>query len=462
MAVAERWRARGTAAYAMYRAASRVVSPLVYLLVRWRRLRGLEHRVRWRERLGEPSAPGQRRVLPSSGSTPSPSVGNPYSEVIKERLPSSVIYQFAPLDTSAAVDKFLGYWNPDAVFLIESELWPNLIFSSAEKGIPLALLNARMSVKSFKLWSKPLAWSLISLMLSKFSLIAPLSTVEAIRFQLLLAPPFIINFGGDLKYAVGDFDVPQKELTILEDLKLQVASRRVWMASSIHYGEEEVVLQVHRELVKIYSNLVTIIVPRHPLHGRQIARALKQQEISVALRSNVERISSGTVIYIVDTLGELRTLYRITPIAVIGGSFLPELSGHNLSEAAAAGCAVLTGPFVGHFSHMIRQMTTLERLSVWQVSGREELEEALKQLLGDAGALEARRRAAKQAFSAVSGGVVGRVWELITAHILREPPQKALESFCLSPDAAGEGRGDGAAGRRAVSEGRPTVVGGGE
>ncbi|MQM16217.1 hypothetical protein Taro_049176, partial [Colocasia esculenta] len=114
----------------------------------------------------------------------------------------------------------------------------------------------------------------------------------------------------------------------------------------------------------------------------------------------------------------------ITPIAVVGGSFLPELAGHNISEAAAAGCAVLTGPHVGHFSHMIREMLGLEHLSVWQVSGKHELLEALDLLLGDARTLEVRRRAAKEAFSVVSSGVVEKVWELITSCVLKDSPQR--------------------------------------
>uniref|UniRef100_A0A1D1ZIX7 lipid IVA 3-deoxy-D-manno-octulosonic acid transferase n=1 Tax=Anthurium amnicola TaxID=1678845 RepID=A0A1D1ZIX7_9ARAE len=450
MSAANGWRRCGSAAFALYRAAMYAACPLVYLLVRWRRLRGLEHPVRWRERLGEPSSPRPPPGTPliwfhavslGEGLAAVPVIRHCVQqrpdiavlmttttasafEVIKDRLPNCVIHQFAPLDTSAAVNNFLGYWNPYAIFLMESELWPNLILSAAEKGIALALLNARISIRSFKLWSEPLARSLISLMLSKFSLIAPLSTIEGIRFQLLQAPPFIINFAGDLKYAVGDFDVPEKELILLEDLKLQVANRPVWMASSIHNGEEEVVLEVHKEIMKKYPNIVTIIVPRHPLHGRQIALALQQQGICTVLRSSFERISPSTAIYIVDTLGELRTLYRVTPIAVVGGSFLPELAGHNLAEAAAAACAVLTGPHVGHFSHMIREMLRLEHLSVWQVAGKQELSEALDNLLGDTRTLEARRTAAKEAFSALSTGIVRNVWELITVNVLKESSQK--------------------------------------
>ncbi|CAI0425434.1 unnamed protein product [Linum tenue] len=116
-------------------------------------------------------------------------------------------------------------------------MWPNLIMISSAKGIPLTLLNARMSVKSFKFWSG-LALSLISLMLSKFDLIVPLSTTQAIRFQLLQAPPSIINFAGDLKYVV-EPDMTKRNIASTEDLKDELSDRHVWVAASVHRGEEQ-------------------------------------------------------------------------------------------------------------------------------------------------------------------------------------------------------------------------------
>lgn len=128
---------------------------------------------------------------------------------------------------------------------------------------------------------------------------------------------------------------------------------------------------------------------------------------------------AGTNIYVVDTLGELRQLYRLTPIAVVGGSFFPGLAGHNISEAAAAGCAVLTGHHVGHFSHMVLEMQRLNPLSVMQVSGKIELEKALKELFSDAKVLEARGTSAKQAFHSLSSGIVANFWNLLNSHVLK-------------------------------------------
>ncbi|XP_020104138.1 probable 3-deoxy-D-manno-octulosonic acid transferase, mitochondrial isoform X5 [Ananas comosus] len=398
-------------AYGLYRAAGRAAEPALHLLLRWRRLRGLEHPTRWPERFGRPSSP--RPLPPAPGGRPcvlwfhAVSLGEGLAsiplikhclrhrpdflvlmttttlsafEVIKDQLPSCVIYQLAPLDSPMAMENFLSYWKPDAVLLMESELWPNLIISAAERG----------------------------------------NTVQAVRFQLLHASPSIIHFAGDLKYAVGDLDVSEKDARKINNLQLQMNNRPIWMAASVHKGEEEVMLWAHDELIKIFPTLLMILVTRHPQDGQKIASELKKQRVNVSLRSRSEVIFPSTSVYVVDTLGELRMLYRVTPIAVIGGSFLPGLAGHNVSEAAAMGCAVLTGPHVGHFSHMLGEMRKSNVLSVSQVAGKIELLETLKLLLGDAKALEDRQKAAKQAFSIMSNGVVGRVWNLVNTIVLEK------------------------------------------
>ncbi|KAJ6796807.1 putative 3-deoxy-D-manno-octulosonic acid transferase, mitochondrial [Iris pallida] len=442
----------GRVAFRLYRAATLLATPAASVFIRWRRFRGLEHRTRWPERFGRPSSPRPpgpllwfHAVSLGEGLAAIPVIKHcilqaPHFsvlmtttttsafEVIKDQLPNGVIYQFSPIDTPKAVDNFLAYWKPSAIFLMESELWPNLIISASEKEIPVALLNARMSLKSFRRWSRPVALSLISLMLSKLSLIASLSTVEAIHFQLLQAPPLIINFTADLKYAVGDFDLSENENRNIEDLKRQLTGRPAWMAASIHKGEEEVMLWVHKKLMEVYPEMVTILVTRHPQHGEQISQALKRQGVNVALRSRNDIVSPSTSIYVVDTLGELRTLYRVTPIAVIGGSFLPDLAGHNISEAAAAGCAVLTGPHMGHFSRMITEMRCSDPLSVVQVGDRMELLKVLNQLLSNPQVLEAHQISAKQSFLAVSSGVVQSVWNLINSNVLSKHTSFPKES----------------------------------
>ncbi|CAN1352236.1 Probable 3-deoxy-D-manno-octulosonic acid transferase, mitochondrial [Linum perenne] len=426
--------------YKIYRALTSGLSPLVNLHLRWRLLRRREHPTRWRERLGQPSLTRPHGPLVwfhavslGEGMAAIPVVKecvhrrpdlnilmttttNSAFKVLENDIPNGVLYQFCPVDTPAAMDAFLCYWKPSSIILLESELWPNLIMSSSAKGIPLALLNARMSLKSFKFWSG-FALPLISLMLSKFSLIVPLSTTQAIRYQLLQAPPFVINFAGDLKFVV-EHKVAKANISSIEDLKEQLSNRHVWIAASIHRGEEQVMLGVHMSLVQRYPDLLTILVPRHPQHARELFEKLQKEGHHIVLRSQKKKITERDTIYMVDTLGELKELYSVAPVAVIGGSFCPGFAGHNVSEAAAAGCAVLTGVHVGHFSHMINQMQRLDPLSIVQVSGEAKLEEALMELFGNTNVLEARRTASKQAFHALSRGVIGNVWNLVNTRVL--------------------------------------------
>ncbi|KAF8115327.1 hypothetical protein N665_0029s0162 [Sinapis alba] len=430
----------GVLVYRLYRALTYGVSPLIHLHMRWRSLRGVEHIRRWSERLGHPSAvrpPGSlvwfHAVSLGEGMAAIPVIRRCSEmkpemtilmttatvsafEVIKKQLPVGVLHQFAPLDTPMAIDRFLGHWKPNAIVIMENELWPNLIMSAAQLRIPLALLNARMSTKSFKRWSSPLFLPLASLLLSKFSLIAPLSSLQGIHFQLLQAPPFIINFSGDLKYVVNKFHVSES----IRDLKAELSEMKVWIASSLHRGEEEVILGVHNLLLQSHPDSVVIIVPRHPHHGQQIAQKLRKDGQSVALRSRNEKISSkNTNIYVVDTLGELREFYRVAPIAVIGGSFFPELTGHNVSEAAAAGCAVITGCHVGHFSHMVKAMQQANPLSITQVSSKLELKEAIDLLMSNPEILEAHQRASKEVYESLSSCIILNVWNLLNLHIFR-------------------------------------------
>lgn len=178
----------------------------------------------------------------------------------------------------------------------------------------------------------------------------------------------------------------------------------------------QVFIRAHKILKQEHPDLVTIIVPRKPQHGQDIALKLQEEGTSVALRSCGDNLTHEISLYVVDSLGELRDFYSLTPIAVVGGSFLPESAGHNILEAAAAGCAVFTGHHVGHFSHMIAEMQRVNPLSVLQVSS-EKLVEVVNELFVNAKILETRRVAAKQAYHALSCGVVEKLWETVHFHV---------------------------------------------
>lgn len=445
-----------SASVLLYRAIAWASAPLVAWHIRRRRNRGLEHPLRWEERFGRPSIKRPsgpllwfHAVSLGEGMAAIPVIeqciqARPYVRilmttstvtafsVLQYKLPKGVICQFAPIDIPPAVDAFLRHWHPDAAIFMESELWPNLLLAASDSGVILALLNARMSAKSFRRWSTAPARPVISAMLSRLSLIVPLNTHEAVHFQLLGAPPFVINFAGNLKYASGTANNSMGVNVAMKELAVQLSGRKMWVASSTHEGEEDVMIWIHKQLMKTHSRLLTIIVPRHPHRGKEIALDLERQGMEVARRSQSEQIFPTTNFYVVDTVGELRDLYRLSPIAVIGGSFLPGLAGHNIAEAAAAGCAVLTGPYIGHFAQMVAEMQRSVPSSVQQVSGKGELLGALQHLLNDIKCLEARREAAKRAYLSVAVGVLQRVWHLLDTLVLTKAFGK-VDTSCDLP-----------------------------
>ncbi|KAL0309611.1 UNVERIFIED_CONTAM: putative 3-deoxy-D-manno-octulosonic acid transferase, mitochondrial [Sesamum radiatum] len=388
---------RGEAVYIIYRALTYGVSPLVRLHLRWRKFRGREHSLRWRERLGCPSAPRPTGRLiwfhavslgeglaaipvircclemrPDVNVLMTTTTASAF-EVIKNRLPSNVIYQFAPLDIPSAVDSFLRYWRPNAVMLMESEIWPNLIMGAARNGNVYKIIPELVSSSN-----------------------SSIDHIDAIKVFI------------DSPFAIANFDISEGDTKTLEQFWAQLSRRKVWMASSIHKGEEKVFIEAHNMLKQKHADILTIIVPRKPQHGQDLALKLQDEGATVALRSRGDNITPGT--------SELRDFYRLTPIAVIGGSFLKGSAGHNIAEAAAAGCAVLTGHHVGHFSHMVAEMQRVNPLSVLQVSG-ERLVEVVNQLFDNFKILEAHRVAAKQAYLALSSGIVKKLWEMLHFHV---------------------------------------------
>ncbi|KAG0607962.1 hypothetical protein M758_8G066900 [Ceratodon purpureus] len=340
--------------------------------------------------------------------------------VLEQRLPPEVILQFAPIDTPMAVQRFLLHWTPQAAIFMESELWPTLVLETAQKGIPLALLNARMSLKSFERWSAAPMQPLVAAMLSQFSLIAPLSTKEAIRYQILGAAPSIIHFAGNLKYACAVADAQKESSSGLADIEAALKDRKVWLAASTHAEEEDAIIRIHKELKNWVPRLLTIVAPRQPSRGHAIMTRFRQQGFGVAVRSEGHQISSNIDVYMVDTLGELNHFYAMVPIAFVGGSLVQGLAGHNLAEAAAAGCIVLTGYHIGHFQEMVEEMQKMSPLSVQQVDEEGLVDNLRKFLTAEDSYLDERRAAADGALRAAASGVSTRVWELLESCILKK------------------------------------------
>ena len=262
------------------------------------------------------------------------------AEVLTRRLPPRTRHQFAPLDTRTAMGRFLDHWRPDAGVFVESELWPHMIERTRARGIPLALINARISLRSARNWQR-FARTARHVM-GQFTLIHCQDEATARVLQGLGLPH--AEAGGNLKSASGPAPVEASTLTAMQEA---VGDRPVWVAASTHPGEEEAVLKAHRAALGAQPDLLLVLVPRHPERAQEVAALMT--DLRVARRSANEPLGTDTQVYLADTMGETGLWYALGGIVFLGGSLVP-VGGHNPFEPAHAGVALIHGPLYDNFS----------------------------------------------------------------------------------------------------------------
>jgi 3-deoxy-D-manno-octulosonic-acid transferase len=370
-----------------YRALSAAATPFANLLLSRRLKRGKEDVLRVNERRGETALARPRgplvwlhgasvgeltaviplverilakdfNVLVTSGTVTS-------ARLVEERFPASVIHQFVPLDAPPFVNRFLRHWRPDLALMVEGDLWPNLIMATEARGIPLILINGRLSERSFGRWRR-LPRSIAAL-LRGFELCLAQSANDAARYRDLGAPRVATT--GNLKLDVPE---PPADPERLRELRDAIGERTVVAAASTHPGEEAAMIDAHRRLRHTFPGLLTIIAPRHVERGGAILDLAKAASLPARLRSRGELPEPDTEVYIADTMGELGLLYRVAPIVFVGGS-LASHGGQNPIEPAKLGAAILHGPNVWNFhdiyaaldnGHGAEQVTDVGKLAV--------------------------------------------------------------------------------------------------
>lgn len=411
----------GSMLLSVYRLAAFLALPAVLTLLRRRLGQGKEDPARPGERLGRASRPRPHGPLVWVHAA---SVGEALSvlsliramrqahpgfailittgtlssaRILAGQLPDGVLHQFIPIDRGPQVRRFLGHWRPDLALWMESEFWPNMLREVGRAGIPLVLLNGRVSDRSFARWRRfP---GLIRLLLQNFTLCLGQSKQDTERLKTLGAAQ--AEFLGNLKF--GAPALPADDLA-LSALSRAVSGRPLWIAASTHDGEEDIAARVHRQLAARHPGLLSIIVPRHNTRGAAIADRLRAQGLTVARRAEGDAIGAATDIYLADTMGELGLFYRLAPLAFIGKS-LSMSGGQNPLEAALLDCAVLLGPRVENFRDICADMVQAE--AALQVGDEEALAQAVDRLLGD----EALRRGLAEkaaAFARAQSEVVER------------------------------------------------------
>ena len=261
-------------------------------------------------------------------------------------------HRFLPLDVPRWAARFLEGWRPDLAVIVESELWPNMLAEADRQGVPMALINARMSARSARSWG----WvpGFARALLGRFALILAQTEADTARFATLAGRP--VPCWGNLKYAAPPLPADPAELA---RLTLTWEGRPVWLAASTHPGEDEIILAAHRLLAPDQPGLLTVIVPRHPQRGPDIAALAG--DLSVARRGAGQEAGPGVAVYVADTLGELGLFYRLARVALIGGSLVPH-GGQNPLEAARLGCPIITGPHHFNFGEIITRLNAAHAL----------------------------------------------------------------------------------------------------
>jgi 3-deoxy-D-manno-octulosonic-acid transferase len=328
------------------------------------------------------------QVLMTSGTTTS-------ARLLAERLPQGMIHHYAPVDLPQAVGRFLDHWKPGLALFVESELWPTTLRQLSRRGIPIALVNARMSARSFARWSRvrPLARAL----LARFRLVLAESEASAERFRRLGAPDAAAT--GNLKAAASALDGSDARL------EEALAGRPAWIAASTHPGEESLVLDAHVRLASLHPSLITLLCPRHPERGESVAAEVAARGLGLARRSRGELPRTSDPVYLADTLGELGPLYRASSVAFVGGSLVAK-GGQNPLEPARLGLPVLMGPYTANQSEAVHRLEAVGGLL--RVQDAASLASAVARLLADEG--ERRRMGQAAAAAAASEAeVLGRV-----------------------------------------------------
>jgi 3-deoxy-D-manno-octulosonic-acid transferase len=401
-----------------YRYATMALSPAVPFALARRARRGKEDAARVRERLGYASTirpageliwihgasvgeclsvlpliealleVAHRSVLVTSGTVSS-------ANMIADRLPPRAVHQYAPVDTPASTRRFLDHWRPDIALFVDSEIWPNTIVSAHMRKIPVALINGRMSQRAFLGWQR--VRKAAATLLGCYDLFLAQDTATAARLSALGAKRVVIS--GNLKADAPPLPVDQNNLS---GLRHAIGNRPVLLTASTHAGEEETILPAHDRLCQSFPDLLTIIAPRHPGRGSDIAMLSGVR--STARRSRGELPTNDTAVYVADTLGELGTLYNLAPFTFVGGSLVPH-GGQNPLEPARLQRGVLAGPNTQNFA--IAYDAIFAAQGVGRVASSAEIVAVAERLLRNPNdAIEMGKAAAKAAETL--GGAVDR------------------------------------------------------
>ena len=348
-----------------------VYIPIVYLKKLKRSLKNAHYRQRWAERFArtplrlkdciwihsvsvgeslsaEPLVkkllldyPNERFVITTTTPTGSDVISRLYSSY------PNVHHMYIPYDVQAFINSFFVKVNPKLFIIIETEIWPNILNKCFKENVPVVITNARLSKGSLRNYKKvPFGKEML---FGNISHISTQTEKDAKRFCSLGISKDKMSITGNLKYSM---ITPENLDAKMTHLKESIKGRPVWIAGSTHQGEEEVVLQAHKEILKTHPNCLLIIVPRHKERFAKVEKTILNNHLSLQKRSSFKNeIHNHTQVYLGDTMGELLHLYYVSDITFVGGTLIDN-GGHNFLEPAALKKPIISGTSLYNFSQI--------------------------------------------------------------------------------------------------------------
>ncbi|TBR36326.1 MULTISPECIES: lipid IV(A) 3-deoxy-D-manno-octulosonic acid transferase [Dyella] len=412
----------------LYTLAMYLVTPIIVLRLLARGVRYRDYHRRWRERFGFYDLPPVRgSIWVHAVSVGEVNAAEPLikalreeytnaplvvttvtptgSERVRQLFGNSVSHVYLPYDLPFAVSRFMKRVRPRLAIIVETEIWPNLYFACKKRGIPLMIVNARLSERSLRGY-RPMQ-GLVRSALSCVRQIAAQSRTDAARYRSLGMDPSRILVSGNLKF---DMPVPYDAVPAGDALRQQWGRLRpVWIAGSTHEGEELAILEAHLEVLKRLPDALLLIAPRHPERFKMVENSVRSLGFSTATRSTDRVPTAAHQVFVIDAMGELMQFYAAADLAFVGGSLVP-IGGHNVLEPAALSKPVLVGPHTFNFEEIT--LTLIREGAGARVDSSDALGGDVLKLLLDQGRRAQMGTRAKVVFDS-ERGAVKRVMELI-------------------------------------------------
>jgi 3-deoxy-D-manno-octulosonic-acid transferase len=365
----------------LYSAALYVLVPVTVYHLIWRGFRQREYFQRWNERYAAyRDEPHAATVWVHAVSVGEVNAAAPLVDALRATRPdlqllvttitptgsarvralwgSGVEHVYLPYDLPGAVTRFLAHYRPRLALVLETELWPNLLFGCRDHGVPAYIVNARLSERSLRGYR--VLRPLVARALRTLRGVLAQSDADGARFERLGATRASIAVTGNLKYDIAaDPRIPG----FVADFRQRMGARQAWIAASTHGEEEAAVIAIHQRLRMRWPDLLLLWAPRHPERFKPVAQAAVDAGWRVATRRLTHSPDHDDAVFVIDTLGELMLFYACAEVAFVGGS-LQDIGGHNLLEPAAVGTAIVTGPHLHNFSDIAAQLEQANALRI--------------------------------------------------------------------------------------------------